>query len=324
MFSRPGRSADGIGYPAAPTQRYGTIRVRSPTPRHPFGVERGFGVPKQFPNGAGAARPLLGGTMTRTKTLLWVLFPILIAAIACNLPTSLGGQGRAQVVMIVSVGAATEYRTGPGEGYALVGMINPGQEVEAVGQSPDGNYLLIKDPANPVALGWLKRDDTTVKGDPVKLPISTAPPTPTLVPGSTLVINCPTPVGGGPTPVSCGPVQGPTSVGGCPTPVGGGPTPVSCGPATGPTLVSGCPTPIGGGPTPVSCGPATGPTLVRGCPTPIGGGPTPVSCGPASGPTLVPGCPTPIGGGPTPVSCRPPIRHPTQPPGPTLVPTLVK
>lgn len=35
----------------------------------------------------------------------------------------------------------------------------------------------------------------------------------------------------------------------CPTPVGGGPTPVSCDEAPG----SGCPTPVGGGPTPVSC-----------------------------------------------------------------------
>jgi hypothetical protein len=50
--------------------------------------------------------------------------------------------------------------------------------------------------------------------------------------------GCPTPVGGGPTPVSC-----PSPVGGCPTPVGGGPTPVSCAtPAGGPSLI-GYPTP---------------------------------------------------------------------------------
>jgi hypothetical protein len=35
---------------------------------------------------------------------------------------------------------------------------------------------------------------------------------------------------------------------GCPTPIGGGPTPVTCGP-----VVSGCPSPVGGGPTPVNC-----------------------------------------------------------------------
>lgn len=56
---------------------------------------------------------------------------------------------------------------------------------------------------------------------------------------------------------------------GCPSPVGGGPTPVSCG-----VTPVGCPSPIGGGPTPPPpCAPAP-----IGCPSPVGGGPTPVSC----------------------------------------------
>lgn len=59
---------------------------------------------------------------------------------------------------------------------------------------------------------------------------------------------------------------------GCPTPIGGGPTPVTCGP-----VVSGCPSPVGGGPTPVSCEP-----VVNACPSPVGGGPTPGVC-----PTLI-------------------------------------
>ncbi len=58
----------------------------------------------------------------------------------------------------------------------------------------------------------------------------------------------------------------------CPSPVGGGPTPVSCGP----TLVAACPSPVGGGPTPPP--PCVAPPV--GCPSPVGGGPTPVSCGP--------------------------------------------
>jgi hypothetical protein len=57
---------------------------------------------------------------------------------------------------------------------------------------------------------------------------------------------------------------------GCPTPIGGGPTPVSCEP-----VVNACPSPVGGGPTPVSCEP-----VVNACPSPVGGGPTPVSCPP--------------------------------------------
>ena len=234
--------------------------------------------------------------MTRVKTLFLIFPSIVFAIAACNLPTALGGQGTPSTVLKVSVSVATEYRTGPGQGYDLVGVLNPGQEVEAVGLSPDGEYLLVRDPANPVVQVWLKGDFATVKGNPALLPISTPLPTPTPVAGSTLLGNCPTPVGGGPTPVSCATqVDGSLSVGGCPTPVGGGPTPVSC---TG------------------------GPTLVGGCPTPVGGGPTPVSC--TGGPTLVGGCPTPIGGGPTPVSCRPLVRHPTSVGGPTLPPTLVK
>ncbi|MEW6400673.1 MAG: Ig-like domain-containing protein [Chloroflexota bacterium] len=69
-------------------------------------------------------------------------------------------------------------------------------------------------------------------------------------------LGCPSPVGGGPTPVYCGPV-------GCPSPIGGGPTPGICD----------CATPAGGGPTPVNCGP-----VVSGCPSPVGGGPTPGIC----------------------------------------------
>lgn len=69
-------------------------------------------------------------------------------------------------------------------------------------------------------------------------------------------LGCPSPAGGGPTPVYCGPV-------GCPSPVGGGPTPGICD----------CATPAGGGPTPVGCGP-----VVSGCPSPVGGGPTPGIC----------------------------------------------
>jgi len=49
-----------------------------------------------------------------------------------------------------------------------------------------------------------------------------------------------------------------TPVIGCPTPIGGGPTPVSCLPE-----VSGCPSPVGGGPTPVSCA-----SVVTDTPTP--------------------------------------------------------
>ena len=177
-------------------------------------------------------------------------------------------------VPMVSVSIATDCRAGPGQVYDPVGVLNPGQVSEAAGLSPEGDYWLIRDPASPTTLCWLGAEDVTVTGDPGGLPVSVPPPTPTLV---VTQVGCPTPVGGGSTPVSC------PELAGCPTPIGGGPTPVSCS-----SPVGACPTPIGGGPTPVSCI-----SLVGGCPTPVGGGPTPVSCvTPVGGPSLM-GYPTP-------------------------------
>ena len=129
---------------------------------------------------------------------------------------------------------------------------------------------------------------------------------PTLVEGSGFGNGCPTPIGGGPTPVSC---SASAQSNGCPTPIGGGPTPVSCSAST---QSNGCPTPIGGGPTPVSC---SEPSSAKG-PTPIGDGPTPVERPTqiGGGPTRVRG-PTPIGGGPTRVQGPTPIGG-----GPTPIP----
>jgi hypothetical protein len=266
--------------------------------------------------------------LSNVKTFFLIVFAALFALSSCNLPTYQGIKESTSTVLMVSVSELTEYRTGPGQAYNLGGVLNPGQQVEAVGRSPDSDYLLIRDPANPAILWWLKSEHATLTGDPVALPISTPPlpPTPVAAPG--FVGGCPTPVGGGPTPVSCPTLVGfPPLVGGCPTPVGGGPTPVSCSGQGGiPPSAGGCPTPVGGGPTPISCPTQVGfPTLVGGCPTPVGGGPTPVSC---SGQGVVPpsagGCPTPVGGGPTPVSCLAPVRHPTKVRGPTPLPTPVK
>ena len=218
----------------------------------------------------------------------------LLVISACSPLVNPGVNGTQTKVLLVNVNIDTEYLTGPGQVYQKIGVLAAGQVVEAVGRSPDGNFLLIRDPANSGNLYWINSKNVTVPGNPNDLPVATPIATPTPVGG------CPTPIGGGPTPVDCGVAP---STGGCPTPIGGGPTPVDCGVAPS---TDGCPTPIGGGPTAVDCGvaPATG-----GCPTPIGGGPTAVNCGaaPSTG-----GCTTPIGGGPTPISCG----------GSSLVPTL--
>jgi len=89
----------------------------------------------------------------------------------------------------------------------------PGQEFEVVGRSTEGGYLLIRDPANPEVLGWLKSEGAAVSGVLLGLPIPTPPPTP--VDGLPPDDGCPTPIGGGPTPVSCPKLRS------FPTPVGG-------------------------------------------------------------------------------------------------------
>ena len=213
--------------------------------------------------------------MTRVKTILPVVLAVQLVLSGCNFPAAQGVQEPEANALMLSVSLVTEVRTGPGQVYDVVGLLNPGQEVEAVGISPDGQYWQVRDPANPEVLRWLKKDFATVSGNPIGLPISTPPPTPTLVSGAEWASGCPTPIGGGPTPVSCNVSGGDSSsAGGCPTPIGGGPTPVSCDASGGDSSsAGGCPTPIGGGPTPVSCPPSVGnPTRLRGpitVPTPV-------------------------------------------------------
>ena len=254
--------------------------------------------------------------MQRIRTIPLVVFAACFGLSACNLPVSRAPTKVPSTVLTVGVSALAECRSGPGQEYTLIAALEPGQVVQAVGRSPAGDYLLIQHPSNSNILCWLMTASAAVVGNAADLPeVSVS------AQASTLVAGCPSPVGGGPTPVDCS-AGGPPLVAGCPSPVGGGPTPVDCS-AGGAPLVAGCPSPVGGGPTPVDCS-AGGPPLVAGCPSPIGGGPTPVDCS-AGGPPLVAGCPSPVGGGPTPVDCSVPggalpRRRATPVPG---VPTLV-
>jgi hypothetical protein len=246
--------------------------------------------------------------MNKVKTIFLVVFLFLFAGSACNLPAGSAVQPAGPDALLVSVNAPAEYRSGPGGEFETAGVLEPGRQVEAIGRSPDGGYLLLRDPATASVLGWLESASATTSGNPFSLPTYAPLPAASLA-ATAPVSGCPSPVGGGPTPVSCsGPVT--PVVSGCPSPVGGGPTPVSCsGPGAPP--VSGCPSPVGGGPTPVSCS-GPGAPVVSGCPSPVGGGPTPVSCsGPAAPPPSGGGKPTPVAGS-------------TLVPAPTSVPTLVK
>jgi hypothetical protein len=227
----------------------------------------------------------------RACTAAAIVLTLLILP-SCNLQTGVALSPDSETLVFLDgfkilVIEQTSCHSGPGQGYDEIGTLIPGQELSVVGRSSAGDYWLINSPLNPETVCWLESTSATMNFNPELLPVFTPPPTPTPVESS--AGGCPTPIGGGPTPISC---NGASSGSGCPTPVGGGPTPIYCGSSLG----SGCPTPIGGGPTPVSCSSIP---PESGCPTPIGGGPTPVYCGSSLGS----GCPAPYTGGPTPFSC---------------------
>jgi hypothetical protein len=243
------------------------------------------------------------------KTTLLVIVLLLSA---CNLPAGPPSSPVPSIAPVAVLTSAAQCWTGPGEAYPVAAALSPGQSAEVIGRTQDGAHLLIRDPANPAVICWINTALTTVVGDFVSIQVYVVPAPPTLVSG------CPSPVGGGPTPVSCtGSV-----VAGCPSPIGGGPTPVNCSPYGGPPLVAGCPSPVGGGPTPITCSGSGSSAPVYGCPSPIGGGPTPVSCSGSGGSVPVYGCPSPVGGGPTPVSCSGSGGSPSSQDPPTPLPLL--
>ncbi len=234
---------------------------------------------------------------------LVIVFILVFGITSCNLQIGVGAPPQPEIpsttaIPMVIANVAASCLAGPGQGYDVIGTLDPGQEAQVVGRSMEGDYWLILYPPNPATLCWLDGASVTVTGNPVLLPVSTPPPTPTLV-VTPVVGGCPSPVPSGPTPVSCG---APPPGSGCPSPVPSGPTPVSCG---GPPPASGCPSPVPSGPTPVSCsGPPPG-GGGSGCPSPVPSGPTPVSCSgpPPGGGGSGSGCPSPVPSGPTPVSC---------------------
>lgn len=232
--------------------------------------------------------------MKRVTLQLLIVLAAGTALCACNLPAAPSMKAPPSAVLTAGVSAAAECRSGPGPAYGLIAALEAGQVVQVVGRSSGDDYLLAQHPENPAVLCWLKRESLAVVGAPESLPIVSV-----AAPASTQVAVCPSPVGGGPSPVVC---SVPTVVG-CPSPVGGGATPVDCAAAGASPALLGCPSPVGGGPTPVDCS-AGGPLpLVMGCPSPVGGGPTPVDCLAGGPPVSVVGCPSPVGGGPTPVDC---------------------
>jgi hypothetical protein len=84
---------------------------------------------------------------------------------------------------MVSVSVNTNCRTGPGDPYDLVDILQVGKPAEAIGRAADGGFWIIRLPDNPNKVCWLWGQYATVSGNGQGLPVVTPPPSPTPAPG---------------------------------------------------------------------------------------------------------------------------------------------
>ena len=82
-------------------------------------------------------------------------------------------------VVMVTVSANTNCRTGPGEPYDLIGILVKGKPAEVVGRAADGGSWIIRWPDNPSRTCWLWSQYASVTGNGQALPVVIPPPTPT-------------------------------------------------------------------------------------------------------------------------------------------------
>ena len=64
-------------------------------------------------------------------------------------------------------------RSGPGDGYSVLGLLLKNAEINITGQSDDGEWLQVEYPIHSNLHGWLMADSLDVKGDLTALPIAT-------------------------------------------------------------------------------------------------------------------------------------------------------
>ncbi len=64
-------------------------------------------------------------------------------------------------------------RSGPGNGYSVLGLLLKNAEVNITGQSDDGEWLQVQYPIHSNLHGWLLADSLDVNGDVTALPIAT-------------------------------------------------------------------------------------------------------------------------------------------------------
>lgn len=81
-------------------------------------------------------------------------------------------------VPTVTVSVNTNCRSGPGDPYAILGVLTVGQTAEVVGRSPlNDNWIIKLTSTGPTC--WLWSQYATVSGNTAGLPVVNPPPTPT-------------------------------------------------------------------------------------------------------------------------------------------------
>ena len=101
-------------------------------------------------------------------------------------------------------------RSGPGTGWSVVVVLNPGQTAEIVGKSPDGTWWYIKNPMLQGNFCWIATAFTSTSGNLGGIPLAAIPPTlviPTPVPAAVVVTDVSVSVS--PTTIHVGGCMGP-------------------------------------------------------------------------------------------------------------------
>jgi len=87
-------------------------------------------------------------------------------------------------VPTIKVSLDTNCRSGPGKVYDMIGALLVGETTEILARGSVPNYWVVDNPDYPRHECWLWGKYATVSGDTSHLPIRSAAPTPTPVPGS--------------------------------------------------------------------------------------------------------------------------------------------
>jgi hypothetical protein len=84
----------------------------------------------------------------------------------------------------VEVSVDTNCRSGPNVSFEYVGALMVGERTQVVARSDVPNYYIVNNPDRPGRTCWLWDRYATIYGDPLRLPMLAAPPTPTPAPAS--------------------------------------------------------------------------------------------------------------------------------------------